>query len=163
MHDNLDPGRPDRVQLLFQRQVRKNTPSRFRARLIQTGLRPSLYIEYKPFELKQCFKEGRGLRTESTFRNPYDFQINKGVKNLGQLQGLGREINRRLLEVERVSRNCGLSADSIQQVRFGDPRVMALMAALTLFQHLLSGFQNRDLRAHVANLLGAPIEQYTAS
>ena len=178
IRDNLDLGRPDRVQLLFQRQVRKNTPSRFCTRVIQNGVRPSLSIEYKQFQLKQYFKEGRGLRTESTFRNPYDFQINKGLKNLGQLHRLGREINRRLLEVERVSRNSGLSADSIQQVvqpsvnqdgqkasglRLGDPRVMALMVALTLFQHLLDGFQNRDLRVHVASLLGVPVEQYSAA
>ena len=176
IRDNLDLGRPDRVQLLFSRQVRKNTPSRFRTRVIETGVRPSLYIEYKQFELKQYFKESRGLRTESTFRNPYDFEINKGVKNLAQLEGLGREINRRLLEVERVSRNCGLSAESIQEVvqpsvnedaqkasglRFGDPRVMALMLALAMFQHLLGGFQNRDLRAHAASLLGVSVEQYT--
>ena len=178
IRDNLDLGRPDRIQLLFQRQIRKNTPSRFRTRVVQVGVRPSLYVEYKQFELKQYFKEGRGLRTESTFRNPYDFQINKGIENLGHLQKLGREINRRLLEVERVSRNCSLSAESIQQVvqpsvnqdgqkasglRFGDPRVMALMVALTLFQHLLSGFQNRDLRAHVASLLGVPPQQYSAA
>jgi hypothetical protein len=32
------------------------------------------------------------------------------------LKALGRQINRRLLEVERVSQNCGLSAESIQRV-----------------------------------------------
>ena len=52
------------------------------------------------------------------------------------LKNLGHQINRRLLEVERVSRNCGLSAESIQRVvqptvtqdsqrapglKFGDP------------------------------------------
>ncbi len=73
-------------------------------------------IEYKQFELKQYFKEGRGLRAASTFRNPYDCGINKGLANLPYLQRLGRHINRRLLEVERVSHNCGLSADSIQRV-----------------------------------------------
>ena len=38
-------------------------------------------------------------------------------------------------------------------LRLGDPRVMALMLALTLFQDLLGRFQNRDLRVHVASLL----------
>lgn len=178
IRDNLDLGRPDRVQLIFQRQVRKNTPGRFRTRVIQDGVKPSLHIEYKQFELKQYFKEGRGLRTEGTFRNPYDFGINKGLSNLPYLQRLGRHINRRLLEVERVSHNCGLSADSIQRVvqptvnqdgqkapglRFGDPRVMALLLALTLFEHLLHGFQNRDLRQQVATLLGVDSGSYSAS
>jgi hypothetical protein len=103
--------------------------------------------------------------------------VNKGLSNLPYLQKIGREINRRLLEVERVSHNSGLSGDSIQRVvqptvtedgekapslKFGQPRVMALFLALTLFQHLIDGFRNRDLRALVADLLGVTISEYTA-
>ncbi|HEX6878815.1 MAG TPA: hypothetical protein VF135_00495 [Terriglobales bacterium] len=176
IRDNLDLGRPDRVQLIFERRVGKRTPGRFRTRVIQDGVNPSLHIEYKQCDLKQYFKEGRGLRTETTFRNTNDFDINKGLSNLAYLQQVGRHINRRLLEVERVSHNCGLSADSIQRVvqptvtddgekapglRFGNPRVMALFTALTLFQHLMNGFRNRDLREHVAALLGTGPEGYT--
>jgi hypothetical protein len=62
------------------------------------GVHPSLHINYKNFDLKQYFKEGRGCRTEGTFRNPHDFGINKG------------QINRRLLEAERVSHNSGVTA-----------------------------------------------------
>jgi hypothetical protein len=178
IRDNLDLGRPDQVQLLFQKRVGKLTPGRFRTRVIQDGVNPSLHIEYKQCDLKQYFKEGRGLRTETTFRNANDFGINKGLSNLPYLQQVGRHINRRLLEVERVSHNCGLSADSIQRVvqptvtddgekapglRFGNPRVMALFVALTLFQHLMNGFRNRDLREHVAALLGTGPEDYTAN
>jgi hypothetical protein len=153
IRDNLDLGRPDRVQLIFDRVVTKKTPGQFRTRVIQAGVHPSLHISYKDFDLKQYFKEGRGCRTEGTFRNPNDFGINKGLANLPYLQKIGRQINRRLLEVERVSHNSGLSGDSIQRVvqptvtadgkkapglRFGQPRVMALLLALTLFQHLHS-------------------------
>lgn len=178
IRDNLDLGRPDRVQLIFDRVVTKKTPGEFRTRVIQDGVHPSLHIDYKNFDLKQYFKEGRGCRTEGTFRNPNDFGVNKGLSNLPYLQKIGREINRRLLEVERVSHNSGLSGDSIQRVvqptvtadgekapalKFGQPRVMALFVALTLFQHLIDGFHNRDLRGHVADLLGVTSEQYTAS
>ena len=38
---------------------------------------------------------------------------------------------------------------------------MALFVALTLFQHLMNGFRNRDLREHVAALLGTGPEGYT--
>jgi len=177
IRDNLDLGRPDRVQLVFDRVVTKKTPGMFRTRVIQDGVHPSLHIEYKNFDLKQYFKEGRGCRTEGTFRNPNDFGINKGLANLPYLQKIGRQINRRLLEVERVSHNSGLSGDSIQRVvqptvtedgekapslKFGQPRVMALLLALTLFQHLIDGFHNRDLRGLVADLLGVTTEQYTA-
>lgn len=178
IRDNLDLGRPDRVQLVFDRVVTKKTPGEFRTRVIQQGVHPSLHISYKNFELKQYFKEGRGCRTEGTFRNPNDFGVNKGLANLPYLQKMGRQINRRLLEVERVSHNSGLSGDSIQRVvqptvtddgekapalKFGQPRVMALFLALTLFQHLIDGFHNRDLRVLVADLLGVTTEQYRAS
>ena len=178
IRDNLDLGQPDRVQLVFDRVVTKKTPGEFRTRVIQDGVHPSLHINYKNFDLKQYFKEGRGCRTEGTFRNPNDFGVNKGLSNLPYLQKLGRQINRRLLEVERVSHNSGLSGDSIQRVvqptvtedgkkapalKFGQPRVMALFLALTLFQHLIDGFHNRDLRQLVADLLGVTAPEYTTS
>ena len=171
IRDNLDLGRPDRVKLIFDRQVRSTTPGRFRTSVVQHGVQPSLHIEYKHFHLKQYFKEGRGLRTEGTFNDPGDFGVNKGLSNFGYLQQLGRRINRRLLDVERVSQNCGLSADSFTRVvrptatedgcrapglRFGDPRVLALLLALNLFVHLIAGFRNHDLRQAVSGLLGTP-------
>ena len=115
IRDNLDLGRPDRVQLIFDRVVTKKTPGRFRTRVIQDGVHPSLHIQYKNFDLKQYFKEGRGCRTEGTFREPNDFGVNKGLSNLPYLQKIGRQINRRLLEVELVSHNSGMSGDSIDQ------------------------------------------------
>ena len=144
--------------------------------MIQDGVQPSLHIAYKNFDLKQYFKEGRGCRTEGTFRNAGDFGANKGLSNLPYLQKIGRQINRRLLEVERVSHNSGLSGDSIQRVvqpavtedgqkapglKFGQPRVMALLLALTMFHHLIDGFRNRHLRQQVADLLGVTLAEYT--
>jgi hypothetical protein len=178
IRDNLDLGRPDRVPLVFDRVVTKKTPGEFRTRVIQDGVHPSLHINYKNFDLKQYFKEGRGCRTEGAFRNPNDFGINKGLTNLPYLQKIGRQINRRLLEVERVSHNSGLSGDSIQRVvqptvaedgkkspglKFGQPRVMALFLALTLFHHLIDGFRNAGLRQHVADLLGVDVAEYTSN
>lgn len=154
IRDNLDLGRPDRVQLIFPRKIIRTTPGSFRTRVLREGVHPSLHISYKQFDLKQYFKEGRALRTEGTFHNTGDFGVNKGLENMAYLKQLGRQINRRLLEVERVSHNCGLSAASIQRVvqptvtkdgqrapglRFGDPRVMALMMALTIFGVVVDG------------------------
>ena len=176
MRDNLDLGRPDRVQLIFDRKVTKKTPGRFRTRVIQAGVHPSLHIEYKKFHLKQYFKDGRALRTEGTFNDPKDFGVNKGLRNLPYLQQLGRHINRRLLDVQRVSHNCGMSNESIHKVvqptvtedgqrapglKFGDPRVMALFLALTLFTNLVNGFRNRDLLPLVADLLETETYSYS--
>ena len=80
-------------------------------------------------------------------------------------------------KVERVSEDCIVSAGSVERLsqptvtdtgqkapgmRFGDPRVMALFAALALFLHLPNGFRNRDLRAHVADLLDLSLDVYHA-
>jgi hypothetical protein len=40
---------------------------------------------------------------------------------------------------------------------------MALFLALTLFQHLIDRFHNRDLRQLVADLLGVTASEYTTS
>jgi hypothetical protein len=47
--------------------------------------------------------------------------------------------------------------------KFGQPRVMALLLALTLFRHLIDGFRNSDLRSLVADLLGVDTAQYTSN
>jgi hypothetical protein len=174
IRENLDLGRPDRVQLVFDRKVIKSTPGHFRTRVIQEGVHPSLHIEYKTSRVKQYFKETRALRTETTINDPKDFGLRKDVSNLPFLQQIGRQINQRLLDVQRVSHNCHLSQESVERVvqptvhadgqrapglRFGQARTMSLLAALTLFVHSTCGFRHRDVRPQVADLLGA---EYTA-
>jgi hypothetical protein len=136
-----------------------------------------LHIEYKHTAVKQYFKEGRGLRTETTFNDPLDFGTSKALKNLHYLRNVGEQINRRLLETERVSHNCALSQEALDRLqrpkreqgqripglRFGDPRVMALFHALCAFENLQRGLRNRDLRPNVAALLDQSLDQYTSS
>jgi hypothetical protein len=177
IRENLDLGRPDRVGLLFPLRLTRATPAPaygYRTRVITDGVAPSLHIEYKHSHVKQYFKEQRALRTETTINDPNDFYVNKGLDNLSHLRDLGRQTNRKLLEVERVSHQCVLTQEALDRVqrptceagqrapalRFGDPRVMALLQALTAFAHLPRGFRNRDLRPHVAALFGS---SYTAS
>ena len=40
IRENLDLGRPDRVQLIFDRRVTKRTPGRFRTRVLTDGVIP---------------------------------------------------------------------------------------------------------------------------
>ena len=175
IRENIDLGRPDRVQLLFERKITKRTPTKFRTRVITHGVHPSIHIEFKKSHVKQYFKEGRALRTETTINDPKDFGVKKHISNLPYLQKLGRHINRRLLDVQRVSHNCDLSAESIERIvqptehdgqrapglKFGNPRVMGLFLALCLFVHLFDGFTNRSLRVQVASLLGVGLDHYT--
>jgi hypothetical protein len=168
IRDNIDIGRPDRVQLIFSRRISRRTPGSFRTRIITHGVIPSLHVQYKSSRIKQYYKEGRALRTETTINNTTDFGIRKALDNLPALQEIGYQANRRLLDVQCTSHDCTIGHQrfaSITQplvvhnqrasaLRFADPRVMALMTALCVFRLSARGFCNRDLRELTAQLLG---------
>jgi hypothetical protein len=176
IRENLDLGRPDQVQLLFERRVSKRTPGRFRTRVLTEGVLPSLHVDYKNTKIKQYHKEGRALRTETTINNTRDFQINKGLHNLPALRKIGFQANRRLLDVQRLSHDCRIGEDAFRQVnepavvdgqrasalRFADPLVQALFSALLLFRLLPRGFSNRELRDYWAPLIGKPSQSITS-
>ena len=73
IRENLDLGRPDQVQLIFGRRVRRDTPGRFRTRVLTEGVIPSLHVDYKSSKIKQYHKEGQALRTETTALSPSAF------------------------------------------------------------------------------------------
>src|SRR5439155_19673261 len=86
IRDNLDIGRPDYVGLIFARRIRKDTPGRFRTRVITEGVTPSLHVDYKNSRIKQYHKLGRALRTETTINDTRDFGIGKRLHNLPALR-----------------------------------------------------------------------------
>ena len=114
IRENLDLGRPDQVQLIFDRRVTKRTPGRFRTRVLTEGVTPSLHIDYKRSRIKQYHKEGRALRTETTINDPRDFGIGKRLSNLPALRRIGFQANRRLLDVQRISQDCAIGEDAFQ-------------------------------------------------
>jgi len=168
IHDNIDLGRPDQVQLIFDRRVSRRTPGRFRTRVLTEGVVPTLHIDYKSSRIKQYYKEGRALRTETTINNTYDFQIGRRLQNLPALRKVGFAANRRLLGVQRISYDSSIGEDAFRQIhqpitvdgqrapalRFGEPRILMLLSALVLFRLLPRGFSNHNLREQVAPLLG---------
>lgn len=175
IRENLDLGRPDNIQLIFKRRVTKRTPGAFRTRVINSGVIPSIHVDYKSNRLKQYFKEGKALRTELTVNNPRDFGIGRKLGNLPELRELGFQANRRLLNVQSISQDFIMSEDLFQEVnnprriddqrasaiRFGDPKVLAILSALLIFRLLPCGFRSKDLREHVAPLLGDDPNQWT--
>jgi len=173
IRENLDLGRPDNVQLIFQRRVCPRTPGRFRTRVLTEGVVPSLHVEYKNSHIKQYMKQVPGIsqvgvRTETTINNPRDFYLGKRLGNLSALRQVGFHANRRLLEVERLSHDCAVGEETMYQLnrplevngqrtsalRTTDLRVLALWHVLVLFRLLPCGFSNRDLRDQVAALTG---------
>ena len=89
IRDNLDIGRPDKVNLVFGRTIRQRgkarTPGTFRTQVITNGTCPYVYLFYKKTQVKQYLKEGRALRTETTLNQPRDFGIGKELTNLAAL------------------------------------------------------------------------------
>ncbi len=177
IRENLDIGRPDQMQLIFNRRVSRRTPGRFRTRVLTEGVVPSLHVEYKHAKVKQYHKEGQALRTETTINNTYDFEIGRALRNLPALRKIGFAANRRLLRVEYLSHDCLIGDDHLDRLthpvgddtrraaalHLGDRRVLALMQTLCLFALHPTGFRHRDVRPAVAQLLGRALHDYSAS
>ena len=176
VRENLDMGRPDHVQLIFNLRVSRRNPTRYRTRVITDGVIPSLHVDYKHSRIKQYHKEGRALRTETVINDTYDFDVGRRLKNLDDLKQIGFAANRRLLGVQRLSHDCTIGAETLaalhrpahidgqraSALRFGDLRVQALIAALLRFDLLPAGFRNRQLREAVAPLRGMSLDDYNA-
>jgi hypothetical protein len=181
IRDNLDLGRPDRVSLIFDRKIiRKGpraTPGRFRTRVITDGVTPSLHVDYKHSKIKQYHKLGRALRTEATINDTTDFGVAKGLSHLPELKEIGFTASRRLLDVQRISHDPAEGAATLAALGnpvitangtrtagmpVTSPRVQALLSALCMFRLLPNGFTNRDLRTHLAPLLGLLPEAMTS-
>ncbi|MCA1605472.1 MAG: hypothetical protein LC775_08400 [Acidobacteria bacterium] len=176
MRENLDLGRPDQMQLIFNRRVTRQTPGQFRTRILTDGVVPSLHVDYKKSRVKQYHKEGQALRTETTINNTYDFEIGRALRNLPALREIGFAANRRLLRVEYLSHDCLIGDDHLDALtqpvvvdtqraaalRLGDRRVLALMQTLCLFALSPTGFRHRDVRPSIAQLWGRDADHYAA-
>jgi hypothetical protein len=174
IRDNLELGRPDKVSLIFDRRVRlrgkQTTPSRWRTRVLTPQVTPSIHVDYKHSKIKQYHKLQRAIRTETTINDTRDFGIGKRLGNLPELRQVGFHANRRLLATQRLGHDPITAARALAQItdpvtladsqtrvaglRFGDPRAMALLSLLAVFRLSVRGFTNRDLRTHLAPLLG---------
>jgi len=175
IRDNIDLGRPEQVSLIFDRRITSRTPGTFRTRVLTHGVTPSLHVSYKHSKIKQYFKESKALRTETTINNTRDFGIGKRLKNLSELRKIGLTANRRLLDVQKISQDCQIGEECFQKLslpqiiddqrvaalKFGDPRVMALLLSLCQFMNQLDGFSNASLRRQVAELMGEDPAQYS--
>jgi hypothetical protein len=167
--DQLTLGRPDRVAVVFGRRVNRCTPGRFHTKIFNVGVEPAIQVHYRASKVKQYFKEGRALRTETTVNDTRDFGIGRRVtnENWDALLQIGHQINERLLAHQLQACHCAPDATTLARVvspstenglpapalRFGEPRTMALLACLCSFQHLFTGLTNRSLRELIAGLI----------
>jgi hypothetical protein len=158
------------VALLFDRRVNAKTPGAFRTKVVTKGVDPQVSCYFKSSRLKQYFKEHRALRTETVIGDTRDFGIGRRVntENWKALRAVGEHANQRLCDAQAADARPAPDVVTIAEVtrpsitadgqhapalRFGDPRVMALMAAIVGFCHLLTGFDNHTLTGLMNSLL----------
>jgi hypothetical protein len=154
---------------VFGRRVSRQTPGRFHTKIFNVGMQPAIQVHYRASKVKQYFKEGRALRTETTVNDTRDFGVGRMLtaENWDALVNIGHQINQRLLDHQLDARQCAPDATTLKRVvlpsthnglpvpglRFGEPRTMALLACLCSYQHLFAGLTNRTLRELIAGLI----------
>jgi hypothetical protein len=171
--DNLDLGRPDTVELIFtgkhERRGRpRKEPLTFKTKVVTRNTDVTVNAFFKHSRVKQYLKDGRALRIETVINSPDDLRCHRRLQHLDELQAKARDVNARLLDTERVGQGCVLASPAFERIaqpsltsegrrapalRFGDPRVMALLGALCVSLNAV-GFTSRSLRAQVSRLLG---------
>ena len=175
--EQLTLGRPDTVSLLFRRRPNRRTKGRFETRVVNAYTSPTITFRHRHSTVKQYLKEGLALRTETTINDAYDFDVGRRIEHLAEIRSRGEAINAALLDHEANAETARLDGPELTDLvrpsvtdgrrvaalRFGDPRVMALLAAVVMFGHLPAGFSNAHLRRHVAALLSLPLEEYTSA
>jgi hypothetical protein len=125
-------------------------------------------FSYKHSRVKQYLKEGRALRIETVINKPADLGLHSRVEHLPELVLAARQVNARLLTIERAGQGCAIGSALFERIhqpyaregqrtgalRFGDVRAMALAGALCMVVSAVTGFTNKSLRGQVAGLLG---------
>ena len=180
--DNLDLGRPDTIEIIFDRQVRtgkqRATQGTFKTKVITRGTEVTINAFYKHSRIKQYLKDGRALRVETVVNAPGDLGCQRRLRHLDELQARARAVNARLLHTERAGQGCVLANPVFERIahptvdaegrratamRFGDSRVQALAGALCHTIGAVTGITNRSLRALMTGLLGRPYSMAQAS
>jgi hypothetical protein len=167
--DNLDIGRPDNMEIIFNRQVRCVTRGVFRTAVDRDNDGVVVNAFYRHSRIKTYLKDGRALRVETVINDACDIGVLRRLEHFGELTAKARDVNHRMLQTMRAGQDCVLASPAIERaaqptltedgrpapaLRFGEPRVMALAGALSLTLAGACGITSKSLRALTARLLG---------
>jgi hypothetical protein len=142
--DNVDIGRPQEMQVIFGRRVRRPPVGGYRTRLLHSGDEVTLNAYFRHSRVKSYLKCGQAFRIETVINDTGDLGLLRGLEHLEELSVKARDVNRRMVDAFRVGQGCVLASPAFERVaqpslvegrrapalRFGDPRVMALAGAL---------------------------------
>lgn len=176
---NRTIGRPDKLSTIFGRRITKRYRAGLKTQIADYHLaNPVIRSEYKQASVKQYVRDHLLLRTETTTYHTPDLGLPKSIEHLTKLRGVMCAINHRYLDVQQdvletyVDRGqlgalrqatvspCGRR---IPGLKLDDPRLLAVMQALTRFVHLAhaDSWRTRDLHQPTAQALGRTTETYT--
>jgi hypothetical protein len=169
---NRDIGRPDKLTIVYGRRINKRTRNGFQTQITDHHLgNPVIRSNYQDQSVKQYVRDHLLLRTEETCYDTKELGINKGVENLPALRAAMHQVNERYQEIQQDVMETFLdrgqlhalrqptvtkSGRRIPGIKPDDPRLLAVMRALTRFAHIANSdsFRCRDLLEPVAQALG---------
>jgi hypothetical protein len=171
---NRNIGTPEKLAVIFARpQFRADTRTaqttvqitRFRTPVLRTGFKSTL--------LKQYVKEGSLFRTETSTFQLRDLSVPKDLCHLPRLRQILDTSNERYLQAQQDVLSSYVDRGQLQALRqpsvsttgrrtpglrLDDPRLLALLQALTAFAYLVghARFRTKDLLEDVRQALGNP-------
>jgi hypothetical protein len=174
-------GRPDKLSTIFGYRITKRYRGGLKTQIADHHLgNPVIRSEYKDSSIKQYVRDHRLLRTEATSYNTPDLGVGKSIRNLPQLRHVMRGINDRYLAIQQDVLETYVDRGQLARLReptitpsgrrtpglkLDDPRLLAVMQALTCFAHVARGgrFRTSDLHQRAADNLGLTTATYRLS
>ncbi|MBV9169482.1 MAG: hypothetical protein JOZ81_05295 [Chloroflexi bacterium] len=175
---NRNIGRPDKLSTVFGYRITKRYRGGLKTQIADHHLgNPVIRSEYKDSSIKQYVRDHRVLRTEATSYNTWDLGIGKSISNLPQLRRVMHGINDRYLAIQQDVLETYIDRGQLARLRqptisasgrrtpglkLDDPRLLAVMQALTCFIHVARAgrFRTRDLHQRAAETLGLTTDTY---
>jgi hypothetical protein len=112
---NLDIGRPDNMEIIFNRQVRCVTKGVFRTAAGRDNDGVVLNAFCRHSRIKTCLKDGRALRVETVINDACDIGVLRRIEHFGELTARARDINGRLMQAMRAGQDCVLASPAIER------------------------------------------------
>ena len=176
---NMNLGRPEHIEIIFNSKVSRKTPGVFSTRLLNRSDQVTVNLSFKHSRIKIYLKEDRALRIETVINDPGDLGCKRSLEHLEELAAKARACNARLMDAVHAGQGSGILANPVIEriahptfdeagrrvpaMRFADPRMQALAGCLTVWDHAVTGITNKSLRAWMTGLLGVPYSMNQAS
>ena len=176
---NRSIGHPDKIAMIFGRRITQHTDAGLKTQILDHDLGQAVIrSEYKSSSIKQYARDNLILRTETTSYHTPDLGVNKSVEHLPELRETMATANDRYLDVQQDILETFVDRGQMDRLRqpavspsgrrtpglkLDDPRLLAVLQALTCFALLASRgrFRTTDLHGTVAQSLGKTTESYT--